>query len=711
MRHPWLYLLMLWTPLAWAANEAAGMQVLAFGSTLALLVCVGLALQQRRLLRRARDSEQRMRQLLEAAPTAMVKVDAEGLITLVNAQAERCFGYTRAELLGQSVEILVPLRFRAGHVGFRQAFLRQPQARAMGAGHELFGLRKDGSEFPLEIGLNPLHQGGYTEVLVSVLDITARKRLEDRFRLVVEATPNAVVVSNQQGRIELVNSQTETLFGYSRDELLGQPIDILVPVRFRAGHGSLRSGYLAQPQTRSMGSGRDLFALRKDGSEFPVEIGLNPFVSDSGTLVLSSIIDISARKQAQLQLQQQAEQLATANRYKSEFLANMSHELRTPLNSILILSEQLRDNAQGNLTGKQLEHVDVIYRSGNDLLSLINDILDLSKIEAGQVVVAQEPISLQEVSASLRRVFAPLAERKRLGFQIEIDPDVPAQFQSDFQRLLQIMKNLIANAIKFTERGSVRLLIQVAPDQALQAPAIRLLLRVIDTGPGVPPDKQELIFQAFQQADGSTSRQYGGTGLGLTISRQLAALLGGEITLNSQPGQGSEFVLSLPVQTILPPLVELAPPPVPRASVVPPLPASAAADTGLGRGRLLLVDDDVRNIYAMTSMLEQEGFDVLCARNGADALRLLAQESGIRLVLMDMMMPVMDGDTAIRRMRHELKLSLPVIAVTACAMKGDREKSLDAGADDYLPKPVTRSDMLNVINRWLNPHPAMEKDR
>jgi PAS domain S-box-containing protein len=580
----------------------------------------------------------------------------------------------------------------------------------MGAGRELFGLRKDGSEFPLEIGLNPLQTERGLEVLSSVVDITARKRLEDRFRLVVEATPNAVVVTNQQGIIELVNSQTEALFAYSRDELLGQSIEILVPHKARQHHQQVRRDYLAAPQPRAMGAGRDLFALRKDGSEFPVEIGLSPISSESGSLVLSSIIDISARKQAESQLQQQAEELATASRYKSEFLANMSHELRTPLNSILILSEQLRDNHPGNLTPRQREHADIIYRSGCDLLGLINDILDLSKIEAGRVSVCHEPIVLDDLCDNVRRIFAPIAEQKRLQFEVETAAGVPQVVISDYQRLFQILKNLISNALKFTQQGHVQVLFQVARNADSDDVADWLQISVVDSGPGIPADKHELIFQAFQQVDGSTSRQYGGTGLGLTISRQLAILLGGQIELQSAPGQGSHFILRLPlvavphggsVRSVNSPLPRTAPVATTQdvSAQTGPQPATAGSTRD---ETILLVDDDVRNIYAMTSLLETLGFEVAIARNGEDAISLLSAREDIDLVLMDMMMPVLDGYQATSRLREQWQFSRPIIAVTACAMKGDREKCLAAGADDYLPKPVQRGELEAMIRKWLD---------
>ncbi len=688
--------------LLWAGEAAAAepLPAAAYAGWLALplllVLGAGCRLRQQRLLAAAQAEAERLRGLLEAAPAAMVKIDRNGLITLVNAQAEACFGYSRDEMLGRPVEMLVPERFRSGHQLFRADFLQRPQTRVMGAGRELFGLRKDGSEFPLEIGLNPIQTDQGVAVISSVVDISERRRLEDRFRLVVEATPNAVVVTNRQGVIELINSQTEKLFGYTRDELLGLSVDVLVPPRLRGQHPQYRASYLHQPQTRPMGSGRELYGLRKDGSEFPVEIGLNPISTGQGMLVLSSIIDISARKQAEEQLRQQAGQLATASRYKSEFLANMSHELRTPLNSILILSEQLHANTSGNLSQRQIEHADIIYRSGSDLLNLINDILDLSKIEAGRVVVAQEAILLTDLADNIRRTFTPQAELKNLAFSVDLAGDAPVHVVSDYQRLFQILKNLIANALKFTSHGAVRVRFELLP-----GPPVRFCIAVADSGPGIPADKHELVFQAFRQVDGSTSRQYGGSGLGLTISRQLAELLGGELLLQSREGEGCTFTLSLPL-----PLLEAAAEPAPvredralfHAAAAPAGELAAAANGE----KILLVDDDVRNIYAMTSMLEAQGFDVCSARNGEDAIRLLQAQPEIDLVLMDMMMPVLDGYGATRRLRSELHFLRPIIAVTACAMKGDQEKCLAAGADDYLSKPVNRAELVGMIRKWLD---------
>jgi PAS domain S-box-containing protein len=246
--------------------------------------------------REAQARDARFRRVVETAPNAIVMINSAGLIEMVNAQAEQIFGYPRAEMLGQHVEMLVPERFRANHPALRRSFLEDPHSRPMGAGRDLYGLRKDGSEFPIEIGLNPIETEEGTMVLSAIVDISTRKRLEERFRRVVEAAPNAMVMINASGRIEMVNAQAEQVFGYARQEMLGQPVEMLVPERFRGHHPGLRGAFFADPRTRSMGAGRDLFGLRKDGSEFPVEIGLNPIETDEGPMVLSAIVDISARK-------------------------------------------------------------------------------------------------------------------------------------------------------------------------------------------------------------------------------------------------------------------------------------------------------------------------------------------------------------------------------------------------------------------------------
>jgi len=279
-----------------------------------------------------RESAERFRQMVESAPNAMVMVNRDGVIEMVNAQTERLFGYARADLLGQRVDMLVPERIRGGHPGLRQAFFSDPHSRWLGAGRDVYALRKDGSEFPVEIGLNPIETDEGTMVLSAIVDISERKRLEERFRRVVEWTPNAMVMVNRHGMIDMVNAQTERVFGYDRVELLGQPVEMLVPERFRGGHPGMRRSFFVEPQSRPMGAGRDLYALRKDGSEFPVEIGLNPIETDQGTMVLSAIVDISDRKQKE-------DHIVQALKEKDVLLGEIHHRVKNNMQIVHSLLE------------------------------------------------------------------------------------------------------------------------------------------------------------------------------------------------------------------------------------------------------------------------------------------------------------------------------------------------------------------------------------
>jgi signal transduction histidine kinase/CheY-like chemotaxis protein len=394
------------------------------------------------------------------------------------------------------------------------------------------------------------------------------------------------------------------------------------------------------------------------------------------------------------QLREKAEQLSLASRYKSEFLANMSHELRTPLNSLLILARLLSDNIGGNLTPKQVEFAKTIHSSGAELLALINDILDLAKIESGTVTLNIANEDFREVRESVERTFRQVASDRSLEFGIGVDGALPATIETDGKRLQQILANLLSNAFKFTARGSVRLWIVPAAGgwspghPVLDRADLVVAFSVADTGIGIPGSKQRLIFEAFQQADGTTSREYGGTGLGLSISRDLARLLGGEIRVDSTPGQGSTFTLYLPLGRCAPS--------EPVASVAPQREDRDAKPGGELAGRtVLVVDDDIRNVSALTDALEAHGLHVIRAGSGREGIALLERANGVDAVLMDVMMPGLDGRDTIRIVRQlEGRHHLPILAVTARAMLGDREKCLAAGANDYVAKPVDIDELL-----------------
>lgn len=450
-------------------------------------------------------------------------------------------------------------------------------------------------------------------------------------------------------------------------------------------------------------------------------------------------------------LEEKAKELSQISKYKSDFLANMSHELRTPLNSLLILAKMLSDNPKKDLPPQAVEYARTIYASGHDLLALINEILDLSKIEAGKMHVELRTFPLTEVKGYVERTFNQVAKQKGLDFKIRISPDAPTTMTTDILRLQQIIKNLLANAFKFTDRGHVYLdILPVKREFAFSNDSLKsaksiLAFSVSDSGIGIPKEKQQLIWEAFQQADTTTARKYGGTGLGLTISRELAKLLGGEIWLKSQLEEGSTFTLFLPEspQGFRGSKMESAigraesdvfahvnretlsdeEPFELRTSYVPSTPEVArpqikaeaneisskeTANISLAGKRILVVDDDVRNLFAVSNLLEGHDADVLTAETARDGLDILSRERNIDLVLMDIMMPGMDGYEATEQIRKTSGLeSLPVVALTAKAMPEDRQKCVESGCSDFVPKPADNDVLLSTIKRWVD---RKEKD-
>jgi len=467
--------------------------------------------------------------LLEAAPDAMMIVDLEGRILLSNYQTESLFGYSRGELSGMPMESLVP-----------HANAADPRVRPMGESQELAGVRRDGREFPVEISLSPLESDGQRYIIGAVRDLTYRKKAEEKFRGLLEAAPDAIVIVNQEGLIVLVNSQAEKLFGYPRAGMLGKSVEMLIPERYRSSHADYRTGSSDAPEMRPPGSGMELLGLRADGTEFPVEISLSPIETEDGTVVSSSIRDVTERKKFELALQEKNIELANANQAKDRFLASMSHELRTPLNAILGFTGTLLMKLSGPLLPDQEKHLRTVQSSGRHLLSLINDLLDLAKIGSGKVEIHLQPVACQSVLDEVVAALRPAAEARGLSLEAAVNPP-GLSARADRRSLTQILLNLTGNAIKFTDCGSVKLRVERHPDGARRLTAFQ----VSDTGAGIRAEDQAKLFQPFSQVDTIGGPRREGTGLGLHLSRKLAELLGGEIQLHSEYGRGSTFTLLL----------------------------------------------------------------------------------------------------------------------------------------------------------------------
>jgi len=497
--------------------------------------------------------------------------------------------------------------------------------------------------------------------------------------LIIDSAPIGMVLVNSAGVIELVNKQVERAFGYQRNDLLGKSVEFLVPERFQPACSALFSGY--HPRASSVG--HDLLGRRKDGSEFPVDISLNLISTAAGTWVLSSLVDITERKLAEAKVQETAQ-------LKSQFLANMSHEIRTPMNVIIGMSSLLLET---DLGPEQRSFTEMIARGAESLLRIINDILDFEKIEADKLSISEEEFDLAGTVDDAAGFLADSAARK--GIHVECHAAAtPNPVVGDAGRIRQVLVNIIGNAVKFTEEGTVH----IGMTWETQVPG-RLTARfeVQDTGIGMTQATMESLFEPFTQADGSETRRYGGTGLGLAISKKLVDLMGGQIGASSVLHKGTTFWFTVPLKESSREPSE----PVSRSSLAHS-PTEANRTPALTQPKLLLVEDNEANRHVTLTLLNRLGYSCDLAVNGLDATRAMLS-TRYPLVLMDLQMPEMDGLAATSEIRKAEQggLRTPIVAMTANVMVGDRERCLAAGMDDYLPKPFHRHELEAMLHKWL----------
>ena len=626
-------------------------------------------------------SEEQLRLLLDSTAEAIYGTDLEGRCTFCNSTCLRLLGYAQpGELVGKDMHWLVHRLLSDEEP--RLLDIRRKEQRVHLEGELLW--RADGSSFPAEFWSYPQHRNGRViGAVATFLDVSERILAQERvlkLSRAVENSPAIVVITDRAGCIEYVNPKFTEITGYLAEEAIGQNPRIL--------NAGVQSKEFYRQLWETISAGREWrgeFCNRKKNGETHWEYAsISPIRDEKGGITHFVAVkeDVTERKLVAEELLQAKDAADAANRYKSEFLANMSHEIRTPLNAIIGFSELARKEGLGE------DYAEKINAAGKTLLGIVNDILDFSKVEAGKLTMEQTCFGMEQTVAGVLTVVRPKALEKGLALLLELPPEVCGAFAGDPLRLGQVLTNLVSNAIKFTEKGEVKLSVRLRAQQAERA---ELLFSVSDTGIGLSAESLSRLFQPFTQADGSTTRRFGGTGLGLSISKQLVELMGGELWAESLPGLGSVFTFTAWFGTGR----ELVEP-----GAVLPSPAAPGDFSGL---RVLLAEDNEVNRQLAIILLTGVGAQVQVAVNGRQALEMvLAAEPRFDLVLMDIQMPELDGYQATWLIREDPRFGeLPVIALTAHAMLAERQKMLAAGMNDFIIKPIDSRLMFTTMARHL----------
>jgi PAS domain S-box-containing protein len=645
------------------------------------------------------QAKEEFKLLLDSTAEGIYGIDLEGNCIFCNPACVHLLGYEKLEdLLGQHMHNLLHHTrpdgspYPVGECRIYQAFR---EGKGTHVDDEVFW-RADGSSFPAEYWSSPMYrEREIIGTVVTFMEISERKRgqealqeSESRWRAVTQSAMDAIVIADNSGRIVTWNRGAETTFGYTANEVIGKPLDLLMPERYREAHQKGMTRVNTTGESRFMGKLLELHGLRKDGREFPLELLLTTWKVGADTFYSGNLRDITERKRVEVELRGAKEAAEAASRSKSEFLANMSHEIRTPMNGVIGMSELLLDTP---LDAEQREYAETIGNSADLLLTIINDILDFSKIEAKHLTLEALDFNLRDAMSNALQPLGPRAAKKGLELACDVLANVPDNVVGDPSRLRQVVNNLVGNSIKFTDSGEVVLRVELAsqtPDE------IELHFSIRDTGIGIPADKHELIFEPFGQADGSTTRKYGGTGLGLTIATKLVEMMGGRIWVESCPGQGSTFHF----------LARFA---HQKGTTVKVPPASIAR---LLQCKVLIVDDNASNRRILEDMVRQWEMRPATIADGVSALIELerATDSGdpFSLILVDGNMPEMDGFALAERIKTMPACGgATIMMLTSGGQRGDAARCRELGVAAYLVKPIRQGDLLNAILEALGTVP------
>jgi len=635
------------------------------------------------------------RELIDAAPDGVIVCDQQGRIVLVNAEAERMFGYARDELLGQSIDALVPDAARGKHGQHIASYTGAPRLRPMGIGMELAGRRKDGVEVPVEVSLSPIRTSRGLLVTAGIRDVSERRKLEGENRRAnaylvsaVDSVHDAFAMFDEHDRVMMVNSSARQLLGSSvGGAIIGLPYDELLDKALRAGVFDFSN------ESREALYARWLAYHRAPAGTLDVRTGTGRYlrVTESKTAeqgTVTTIADVTDDVQRADELRSARETAEAASAAKSEFLSSMSHELRTPLNAILGFAQLLERDRKRPLDDRQIERVQHVLRGGEHLLRLIDDVLDLSRIEAGRITISPEPVSVREVLDDVISTLAPMAER----CGIAIPPSEPVELPrvlADRTRLAQILMNFGSNAIKYGKPGG-----RVTFALAKRDPTT-VRITVIDDGIGIPVDKQDKVFEPFQRA-GQETGPIEGTGIGLTITKRLAEMMKGRVGFTSEVDLGSQFWVEIPIHR------RTTGEQLPVAA--PPGPSPLAA--GTRRHKIVYIEDNPSNIAFMEDLVgELPSVELVTAPTAEIGVELVRAHRP-DVVIMDINLPGMSGFDAMKMLREWPETrDIPVIGLSAAALVKDAKRAAEAGFYRYLTKPVKVAELTSVLEELLVPQP------